>query len=162
MRCYLAARRLTPAIPALLPHPLLISAARALFVWLVVASIKARLKCKLRLDLNIRFMISALCNRVTRLHRVSVCHAQESLLAGRYGLAAARRLPGCSKGESLGYRICPVAVMLYRTALTTPVLLLGPPRPPRSAPAGYLWFGRTASFHSFLCRPAKRSGMRTQ
>src|SRR3989440_12886309 len=97
MHCYLAVRRLTPAIPPLLPHPLLISAAPALFVWLVVASIKARLKCKLRLDLNIRFMISALCNRVTPLHRASVCHAQESLLAGRYGPAAARRLPGRSK-----------------------------------------------------------------
>ena len=162
MRCYLAARRLTPAIPPLLPHPLLISAAPALFVWLVVASIKARLKCKPRLDLNIRFLISALFNPAILLHKVSVCHAQELLLAGRYAPAVARRLPGRSKGESLGYRICRVAVMLYRIALTTRVLSLGPPRPPRSAPAGYLWFGRTASFHSFLCRPAKRSGMRTQ
>src|SRR5207302_8455207 len=103
MRCYLAARRLTPAIPPLLPHPLLISAARALSVWLMVASIKARLKCKQRLDLNIRFMISALSNPVTLLHRALVFHARESLLAGRYGRAAARRLPGHSKGESLGY-----------------------------------------------------------
>src|SRR5438132_4601810 len=94
MRCYLAVRRLTPAIPALLPHPLLISAVRALFVWLVVASIKARLKGKLRLDLNIRFLISALCNRVILLHKVSVCHAQELLLPGD----THRREPGVYLG----------------------------------------------------------------
>src|SRR5438132_13393075 len=98
MRCYLAVRRLTPAIPPLLPHPRLISAARALFVWLVVASKKARLKCKLRLDLNIRFLISALFNPAILLHKVSVCHASELLLAGRYAPAVARRLPGRPKG----------------------------------------------------------------
>src|SRR6266404_9367527 len=122
MHCHPAARQLTPAIPPLLPHPLLISAVRALFVWLVVASIKARLKCKLRLDLNIRFLISALFNPAILLHKVSVCHAQELLLAGRYAPAAARRLPGHSKGESLGYRTCPAVATPFPTAPMTTAL----------------------------------------
>src|SRR5690348_4187087 len=128
----------------------------------MVASTKAPLKCKRHPALNTRFMTSVLCKLVTLLHKVSVFHVVESLLAARFEPEWPRHLPGRSKAALLDCRTCRAAVTPYRTVLTTMASSSEPARLQPLAQAGYQLSGKTAWFRSFRCRLAKRWGTRTQ